>query len=157
MTVRTQLAGLVRLAEQLEAVAPAALRQIQQLSSLHDGFPSRGESTGRGSSTMTPVERAVLAGEGRSLLVLTGDRDRLSQAITEAAAAIHAAISVCHRYGAPVDAGQLQCTGGVGHPGSMDWGDPSCSNVQEEGRRGGLCAACRKRRDRWQRHSERVA
>ena len=149
-SARTVIAGLPALAEQTARLTPRALRRIVALEDEHDGFPTRGEGVGRGSSDLTPVERA--AGQ---LLPLTRDREAILRAVDEAHHALHRALKIAERYLDRIDASSLRCTGGAGLPGAIEWGRPDCTDVAEADRKGGLCMACRKRRDRWQR--ERAA
>lgn len=152
-SVRHQLAGLPALASQVASVAPRALRRIVALQDEHDGFPTRGDGVGgRSGSELTSVERA--AGQ---LMPLERDRTLILAAIAEAHEAMHRALKIAGRHLDRIDASTLRCTGGAGMPGSLEWGRPECDDIAEADRRGGLCAACRKRRDRWQRGASEAA
>lgn len=140
-----QLDAFVRLADQLRTTALRALPELARRMAEHDGYPSgRADGAGRGSAELTTVERA--AGH---LLPLNRDRSAILGAIDSASAEIHRAITIAQRYLPQIDPTALRCTGGVGEPGHLDWGRPDCTDIAEADRRGGLCVACRKRRDRW--------
>lgn len=146
-TPRSQIAGLPALANQLASIAPRALVRIVRAMDEHDGFPTRGDGVGgRAGSELTSVERA--AGQ---LLPLERDRTLILAAIAEATEAMHRALKVAARHMDRIDASALRCTGGASLPGALEWGRPECDNIAEPDRKGGLCMACRKRRDRWQR------
>ena len=151
-TVRTVIAGLPALADQAARVSPRALQRLVRLMDEHDGFPTRGEGGGRGTAELTTVERA--AGQ---LLPLDRDRRNLIAALVEAHEAMHRAIKIAGKHLDKIDASTLRCTGGAGLQGALEWGRPDCTDLQEPDRKGGLCMACRKRRDRWQRGGSQAA
>jgi hypothetical protein len=144
-THRSRIAGLPALADQVARLAPQALRRIVALEDEHDGFPTRGEGVGRGSSEDTPVERAALGGR----LPLTRDREAILGAVDEIERLALHVVKLSTRYLDRIDAATMRCSGGAGLEGSLEWGRADCHEIQEEGRREGLCMACRKRRDRW--------
>ena len=151
-SVRTVIAGLPALADQASRLSPKALARIVRLMDEHDGYPSRGEGSGRGSSEMTSVERA--AGQ---LLPLDRDRTHLIAALVEAHEAMHRAIKIAGKHLDKIDASTLRCTGGAGLQGALEWGRPDCDNIAEADRKGGLCSRCRHARDRWTRERSQAA
>lgn len=146
MTTGRQLRAVVELARLLEDRARRALPHIAREINAHDGYPAGGDGV-RGNSDLTSTERAAMCRErpANDLAAITHD-------ITAAVAAMTHAIDVCGKW-LPVtaDADKLRCTGGLSERGADVWGKPDCTNIQEEGRRSGLCAACRKRKQTWER------
>lgn len=154
-TVRTVIASLPALADQTASLAPRALKRIAALIDEHDGFPSRGEFVGgRTMSDTSSVERAAL-----QLLVmpLQKDHDEITALVKDIEAKMKRVVSLSSRHLDRIDASTLRCTGGAGLPGAIEWGRPDCTDLQEADRKGGLCMACRKRRDRWQRERATAA
>lgn len=153
--IHAQLDALTKLTEILQRRAPATLRAIDEAMQLHDGYPATSSGVPRtgGTAELTSVERAA-----HGISPLMRDHDRLVDAIRSAAAEIAKALSICDKWTPTVDASTLRCTGGAGLPGALEsWGDATCTNIAEADRRGGLCMACRKRRDRWQRGRDAAA
>lgn len=146
MTNRTdvQLRALAALVDTARKTIGPAMTELHRRMAEHDGYPSGGDGGRRGGSDLTPVERAA-----NGLLPLDRDRGAIDDAIRSATAEIHRAVTIAGKYAPRIDATALRCTGGQGEPGALEWGRPDCTSIQEADRRGGLCVACRKRRDRW--------
>lgn len=143
-----QLQALTTLISELRRRLPAAVAHATDLAA--DGWPAGGGQgpTGKGSIS-DPTANAVMARtSARGGMSLTDSILQLEQAVATAAVGIGDALTVVDRL-QPRPGTTPRCSGGAGLDGSMDWGDPTCTNVPD-GRPSyqGLCNACYQRKRR---------
>jgi hypothetical protein len=141
-----QLQAVAVLWERFHARSPVVERLLRETAP--DGYPG---STigGIGGSELTSVEAAAnarLASRDRH------DWQTIAATLDTVAQALHAGLAACDRHQRPTpdDLARARCSGGMGQPGALEWGRPDCTNIASSSR-GGLCDACRMRRDRWRR------
>lgn len=149
--LQLQLDATAQLMTSFARRAPAVLELLRITAP--DGYQTSTLGDGGTSSSSSSTERAV---EARLRHDHAADWALIHSAIESverAAVALHAGLAACDRHQRPdpADTARQRCSGGMGQPGALDWGRPDCTNIAA-GSRGGLCDACRKRRDRWKRH-----
>ncbi len=145
-----QLDALVGLMQSFAARTPTVLDLLRETAP--DGYPTStmpGGPTGSGSSsteTQALIRAQQNAGHDWQIILTT---------IDTCARSLHAGLAALDRHQRPHpdDVARARCTGGMGQPGAIDWGKPDCTNIATHGR-GGLCDACRMRRDRWRRQGD---
>jgi hypothetical protein len=149
----------------LRSMAPtisAAVAHLAREEAIADGYPTTtlGDGGSRGDAELTSVERAA---EARYRL--RSDREQLRDdvnAVQSLVISLGYTVDRISRYRVPrLDDGEPRCSPS-GHDGaeipwvrySRDagngWADPLCTAHAEPG---GLCIACRKRKDRWRAES----
>ena len=162
VTPSSARARLHALNEQLRTLGhlPEAVALIHREIGLHDGFPARGESAGRGSSELTPVEAAAanvehLVGELRDM---QDDLDTITLAVGLLVKKIRHRLPTAGQ----VVVDKTMCTVGAYHD---EWAVPRsgdrvpCPDLAETYPSGNprpeyLCEKHRKRRQRWLRDQE---
>jgi len=119
-----------------------------------DGYPSGG--AGRSTTHSDTVLRAVVQrDEGLADLF-----ERRIKMIHIGATELAGAIDHLQRLAPDVALEMYErhrCSGGMGLPGAMEWGEPSCLKIVGEHSRTGLCDACRMRQRRWRDRLQRGA
>jgi hypothetical protein len=133
-------------AHTLEALAPdvtLALTHLNRERSICDGYPTRGDGTGRGTADASTTEAEALASEHytakadlirQTLDTITRNIELLGR-VTQRSIGVRAPIAV------------PRCRDNqMGRQGAIEWGDPTCENLPDKA---GLCSACYQRERRW--------
>ena len=151
--LQLQLDATAQLMTSFARRAPAVIELLRITAP--DGYPTSTLGTGRSSDLSSSTERAAearLSHDNAADWVLIHSA---IESVERAAVALRDGLAACDRHQRPdpADTARQRCSGGMGQPGALDWGRPDCTNIAA-GSRGGLCDACRMRRDRWRREGK---
>lgn len=146
--IDTQLAATVTLISELRRRLPTAIAHAQAITA--DGYGSGGGGA-KGKNTISdPTLSAVIARDSNGKRVSAPEAVALLEHnARQVAMHVSDMLTLVDRL-MPAPAATPRCSGGAGLDGSMEWGDPTCTNVPD-GRPSyrGLCNACYQRERRW--------